>query len=1212
MSLSRPGRADLVKAMSYGREHRTQLAEMLGYEFDPKDVDVGASGEESTLSTDWNSSSSHSAEPGRQQTIRCTAFQPDSLEFWQPVRFRLCSPTPDDSTTGGVEITTAGVGTGSAAPRVKQHSLYETLAPLPEVLSQLRQLTELERPGDQPDIPRLIDDFCRGRLRPHVPRLPRRGLGSCLHVVQDRSPHLTPYDIDQGILSAELKDRMPKTGLTVSTVRDGDLKPEIHWPNADDGGASGDSLEHLTAPEADSVVLALTDLGALHARGDPLIEAWLRYGELLANRHVRRVALVPCGVEAIPAELSRVWTVVPWNSSHRPARPLEQYQRELMATRLLALLSFAVTIEPRLLRLVRCSVPELRPYPELESLVWQHAALLGSAREGIAIAQTHRDSLNMLRQNHSAEERRAAIEYAVAEHAGDFEGLRHVEVLNLGREYFSDEVIEAARAWFQEIDTVELPTDPDRLDRIEFFRVIAPHCTSGAFKRCPALNRIWSRHLRRQRPGDFRVAVGHGTAGFEFIRLDTQSTAFLNASPIADLHSRSGRIDLLSSGDHDVSFDPVTDFWADGEHPSWAADWGIDEFGLWVELRFPRAVDTDQTQHLRWIPAGKFVMGSPKGEPGRYNDEGPQHEVTITQGFWMFDTPCMQAFYHAVTGENPSHFKSPDRPVETVSWEDAQAFLNQLRTDHPGIEIGLPTEAEWEYACRAGTTDATYAGPIDILGDANAPVLDDIAWYGGNSNVGFELEGGIELGHFEDRQHGDKGERAGTHPARRKTPNPWGLYDMLGNVYEWCDDTSDDGAYKRGNSVDPAGQSSKASAYRVIRGGGWHSDARYVRAAYRYWYPPERRRYGLGFRCRVRGAEPSQVAAEQAEQARKKQTAGQGGVERAASGRSERSRGDSSAASEQTTWIQLIDRQEASTPVPQGPVAKIFSDVEELTLRRIARPDWAYAMGRDEFGLWVDLKVDGQAAKDTASAPRVRLRWIPPGRFMMGSPKGEPGRWDEGEFEPHSVVIPDGFWLFETPVTQALWELVMGEDSNESEFRGDARPVERVTWRDCRKFCSKLSDMTAVEVALPSEEEWEYACRAGTTAATYAGEFEGDSNTQAILDSIAWYGGNRNANEGTRPVGGKAPNPWGLYDMLGNVYEWCSDVGRLPNEVAREEVDESSAHRVIRGGGWGSDARLACVRRSGAGTRPGTGSTSWASAAEFVSSSQESRSRRNR
>ena len=138
-------------------------------------------------------------------------------------------------------------------------------------------------------------------------------------------------------------------------------------------------------------------------------------------------------------------------------------------------------------------------------------------------------------------------------------------------------------------------------------------------------------------------------------------------------------------------------------------------------------------------------MGSPEDEPGRWDDEGPQHRVTLSQGYWMFDTPCTQALWSAVTGQNPSEFQHPGRPVENVSWSDVQSFLSTLNRLVPGLDLALPTEAQWEYACRAGTASALYSGPIEILGDNNAPALDPIAWYGGNSSVGYDLEGGVPL-----------------------------------------------------------------------------------------------------------------------------------------------------------------------------------------------------------------------------------------------------------------------------------------------------------------------------------------------------------------------------------------------------------------------------------------------------------------------------------
>lgn len=160
------------------------------------------------------------------------------------------------------------------------------------------------------------------------------------------------------------------------------------------------------------------------------------------------------------------------------------------------------------------------------------------------------------------------------------------------------------------------------------------------------------------------------------------------------------------------------------------------------------------TATLILVKPGKYTMGSPTDEPGRWNDE-TQREVEITEEFWMWETPVTQAQWRAVMGTNPSHFNGDDLPVECVSWDDCTAYCAKLSEliaqQHPGAEVMLPSEEEWEYACRAGTS-----GPINVAG----ATLDDVAWYGNNS-------GGT------------------THPVKQKKPNAWGLFDMLGNVCEW-------------------------------------------------------------------------------------------------------------------------------------------------------------------------------------------------------------------------------------------------------------------------------------------------------------------------------------------------------------------------------------------------------------------------------------------
>ena len=202
---------------------------------------------------------------------------------------------------------------------------------------------------------------------------------------------------------------------------------------------------------------------------------------------------------------------------------------------------------------------------------------------------------------------------------------------------------------------------------------------------------------------------------------------------------------------------------------AWFSASDTDQYGRWVDVRVPSRHNNvpDAMIRLRWIDPGRFKMGSPVSERGRWAGEGPQHEVTLTTGFWMAESETTQALWKAVVGENPSRFNGDDQPVEQVSWHRVQSFLKALNERVPGLDAKLPTEAQWEYACRAGTTEATYG------------VRKKVAWF--------------------DQNSGSK-----PHPVKRKQPNRWGLYDMLGNVWEWCEDYGYR-VYHDGHSIDPSG-----------------------------------------------------------------------------------------------------------------------------------------------------------------------------------------------------------------------------------------------------------------------------------------------------------------------------------------------------------------------------------------------------------------------
>ena len=257
--------------------------------------------------------------------------------------------------------------------------------------------------------------------------------------------------------------------------------------------------------------------------------------------------------------------------------------------------------------------------------------------------------------------------------------------------------------------------------------------------------------------------------------------------------------------------------------PVCACAWGDDRYGLWIDV-----VIGGPVQRFRWIEPGEFVMGSPDTEPGHQSNEGPQHVVRLTEGIWLGETACSQAVWAAVTGSNRSGFKEdPQNPVEQVSWDDVEAFLKKVGQLLPGVKAELPTEAEWEYACRAGTETAFSWGDGITPAQAN---------YDGTHA-------------YADGPTGEYREK--TVPVKSFAPNAWGLYQMHGNVWEWCADGMR--PYDGQVQENPRGETGAAAeAPRVVRGGSWLHVPGWLRAACR-----DRRRRGgrsvnLGFRFSLR------------------------------------------------------------------------------------------------------------------------------------------------------------------------------------------------------------------------------------------------------------------------------------------------------------------------------------------------------------------------
>jgi formylglycine-generating enzyme required for sulfatase activity len=242
-----------------------------------------------------------------------------------------------------------------------------------------------------------------------------------------------------------------------------------------------------------------------------------------------------------------------------------------------------------------------------------------------------------------------------------------------------------------------------------------------------------------------------------------------------------------------------------------------------VKLNIPKTFTSLSTgMEFILIPAGKFMMGSPSYEKNRFDDEEPAHEVIIQNSFYLGKYSVTQKQWLKVMEKNPSYFNGKDLPVECISWNDVQVFIKKLNEEEGTDKYRLPSESEWEYACRAGTI-TRYS-----FGDDESQ-LNDYAWYGESLD-------------------------SGTHPVGQKKPNSWGIFDMHGNVWEWCQDTYHDNY--NGTPSDGSPWENGISSIRVARGGSWSRNAVFCRSASRIDYNTFYQRGSLGFRV-VREIEAS-------------------------------------------------------------------------------------------------------------------------------------------------------------------------------------------------------------------------------------------------------------------------------------------------------------------------------------------------------------------
>jgi formylglycine-generating enzyme required for sulfatase activity len=552
-------------------------------------------------------------------------------------------------------------------------------------------------------------------------------------------------------------------------------------------------------------------------------------------------------------------------------------------------------------------------------------------------------------------------------------------------------------------------------------------------------------------------------------------------------------------------------------------------------------VDATPTSHtvasigmeMIFCPPGTFTMGSPTSEAGRGTDE-TQHQVTLTNGFYLGKYEVTQSQYETVmTGNSeglnvkPSQWSNNnDRPVEKVSWEDAQIFLTRLNSMEQtagrlpsGWKYVLPTEAQWEYACRAGTTTA-YSWGAAIA----------------SSNANYNWDGAYNTGN-DFKQTRDVGQYAS---------NPWGFFDMHGNVREWVHDWKAN--YPGGAQTNPDGPASGSN--RVARGGSWHYDGTYLRSARRHHNTPLQRATTLGFRVGFQAVQPDTANPELElfGGAAITREAGQAWAEPGVAAHDARD-GNLTA---NVTVTGTVDVNSTGNYVLTYSVADAAGNTDSKTRT---------------------VTVTGARSVDLNATVAMDMLWVPAGTFTMGSPVTEAGRGASKEQE-HNVTLTKGFYLGKYEVSQAQYEAVMTGNTNSlsptpSQFSGNNRPVENVSWDDAQVFLTRLNAAeqaagrlpSGSSYVLPTESQWEYACRAGTTTAYSWG---GDINSsRANFD--------QSGLSQTRDVGQYSANPWGFYDMHGNVWEWTADwyQATYPTGTVTDPTGSASGpHRVLRGGSW--------------------------------------------
>ena len=577
-----------------------------------------------------------------------------------------------------------------------------------------------------------------------------------------------------------------------------------------------------------------------------------------------------------------------------------------------------------------------------------------------------------------------------------------------------------------------------------------------------------------------------------------------------------------------------------------------------------RVQDTSSGIEMLLVPAGTFTMGcSASTQYGCQPDESPTHQVTLTQAFYMGRYEVTQAQWTAKMGSNPSQFQGssyPDaanRPVERVSWN----MIASGSTSFMSLTgLRLPTEAEWEYTYRAATTTAFHSYAAQPNGFSDDTLLGNIAWY--SPAAGSQ-----------------------THAVGGKLANGLGLHDMAGNVWEWCQDWY--GPYSSGSVINPTGPSTGTN--RLLRGGDWFYSQGLCRASRRVDYTPDGVVSGnLGFRVVRTPDQPDPAPAISSVSPTSGSTEGGTAITitgSALTGATSVTVGGVAATSVVVvSWTTITavtpggtaGAKSVAVTTPNGTAtatnAFTYIPVPTWTLLE-ATPDAAVVT---DANLRAAITASGLPWRVRDDGTNIEMLLVPAGTFTMGCSAST--QYECVSESPTHQVTLSAFYIGRYEVTQAQWTAKMG--SNPSYFvpangysSDTTKPVERVSWNMIASGSTSFLYLTGLR--LPTEAEWEYAYRAGTTTAfhSYPAQPTG-FNDDTLLGNIAWYSGNNGASGsstyGTKAVGGKVANGLGLHDMAGNVWEWCQDwYGPYSSgSVTNPTGPSTGSSRLSRGGNW--------------------------------------------